>query len=51
MGCVASEDLEIVFWKGKGRVSLRWERQLLRVVLNSLGFNMDGKPLTVTAEG
>lgn len=35
MGCVASEDLEMECWKGKGGASLLWERQHLCVVIAS----------------
>lgn len=49
MGCVASDDLEMEFWRGKGRASLLWERQLLCVAI-SLDFSWMGDP-SQSAEG
>lgn len=33
MGYVASEDLKMEFWKGKGRANLLWEIQILCVAI------------------
>lgn len=49
MGCVASDDLEMEFWRGKGRASLLWERQLLCVAI-SLDVTWMGGP-SQSAEG